>query len=73
MLAENGDYLNLQTLAEKLIVSKRTVEKWEAARRIPGRVKCGRLIRYSALAIEKALLSGNLLLPEKMIGKREGI
>ena len=64
--AEEPEYIDARTLAQKLSVSIKAVQKWTAARRIPC-VKCGYHWRYSSLEINKRLLSGQLLSP---VGKR---
>lgn len=50
-----------ETLARRLNVSPRTVRKWDLARRIPGRLKLGRCVRFDATTIEKAIARGDLL------------
>lgn len=59
------DYVNPRELALKLGVSLKAISKWTAAGRIPGAVKIGRVWRYRIVAVEKALLSGNLLVGSK--------
>jgi hypothetical protein len=54
--------LSAKELAKFLNVSLKFVEKYTALRRIPGQTKVGRVWRYDLRAIEKKLLSGELLL-----------
>lgn len=56
-------FFTVETLAAFLDVPRRTVEKWAMARRLPGMVKVGRLLRFDRTAIQRAALSGSLLLP----------
>lgn len=56
-------YFTVESLAAYLDVPRRTVEKWAMARRLPGMVKAGRLLRFERTAILRAALSGSLLLP----------
>ena len=49
-------------LAERLGMSMRFIKRHIADRRIPGMVKCGRVWRFDPRIIEKAILSGQLLL-----------
>jgi hypothetical protein len=59
--APEPEYLTGKQLAEKLNVSIKAVVKWTATRRLPGACKMGRVWRYQWAAIEKKMLSGNLL------------
>ncbi|MDB5103095.1 MAG: hypothetical protein JWP91_784 [Fibrobacteres bacterium] len=56
-------YFTVESLAAYLDVPRRTIEKWAIARRLPGMVKAGRLLRFERTAIDRAALSGALLLP----------
>jgi len=57
------EYLSHEDLANMLSMPLKTVRKLSYLRRIPGRVSVGlRCVRYSRLAIERALNSGSLLL-----------
>jgi hypothetical protein len=58
------EYLTGKQLATKLNVSLKSVFKWTAQRRIPGAVKFGYRWRYSAVEINKRILSGQLLLTD---------
>ncbi len=51
-------------LAARLSVAPKTIRKWTASRRLPGMVRCGRAIRFDRIAIERAILSGCVLLPD---------
>lgn len=62
MIAETGAF-TVQTLAQRCGLSEKTIRKWDAARRIPGRLSLGRAVRYDRATIERRLLSGELLLP----------
>lgn len=56
------EYYSRDDLAIKLNVSKKTIERWTQARRIPGQCKTGGTWRYRKIDVEKRLLSGNFLL-----------
>jgi hypothetical protein len=60
---EASEYYTPDELACKMNLARKTIKKWTLARRIPGQVKCGGRWRYSRLAIEKAILRGELLNP----------
>lgn len=53
-----------EQLAAFLQVPLRTVQKWAMARRLPGMVRAGRLLRFRRADIERAALSGSILLPK---------
>ena len=55
------EYLDARQLAQKLKLSKKTIIKWSQAKRIPGQIKVGGIWRYSSIAVEKALISGQFL------------
>lgn len=55
------EYYTAKELAGKMNVSLKSIQKWTMTRKLPGAIKAGRVWRYSAIAIEKALLSGKLL------------
>lgn len=60
-------------LATHVGMSEAWVEKYTQARRIPGQTKMGGAWRYHKVAVERALLSGQLLLPPEKAGlKRAG-
>ena len=59
-LKQEPEYLTLEELAALVRVPRRTVEKWRWQGRLPA-VKCGRLVRFPRVEIQKRLLSGNLL------------
>jgi len=61
----NNDFLTPEQLASMLQVSKKFIDKHIASRRLPGAVKIGRLWRFSRIEVEKRLVTGELLLPEK--------
>lgn len=56
-------YFTVETLAAHFDLEVRTVQKWAVARRLPGAVRAGKLWRFDRIAVEKAALSGSLLLP----------
>jgi excisionase family DNA binding protein len=56
------EYLTARQLAQKVNVSLKAVQKWTTQRRVPC-VKVGYHWRYPSLAINKRLLSGQLLTP----------
>lgn len=58
------EYIGRGALAGMLGVTKKAIEKWDSQRRIPGRVKIGRLVKYSLVEINKKLASGTLLLSQ---------
>ncbi len=55
------DCLTAQQLANKMQVSLLTIRRWTARNRLPGVIRVGRLVRYKATEIEKAILRGKLL------------
>ena len=55
------EYYTPDELCSKLKLARKTIKKWTLARRIPGQVKCGGRWRYNRIAIEKALVRGELL------------
>ena len=57
------EYYKPRELAELLKVSVKTISNWTQSFRLPGQIKCGHLWRYRKDSIDKALRSGNLLLP----------
>jgi excisionase family DNA binding protein len=62
-LGVEPEFYTPEELSRKLNLAKKTIKKWTQARRIPGQLKCGGRWRYSRLAIEKAILRGELLNP----------
>jgi hypothetical protein len=60
---QEPEFLTPEQLSIKLQLARKTIKKWTLARRIPGQIKCGGRWRYSRLAIEKAILRGELLNP----------
>ena len=66
------EYLSPKELAKKFNLSLKSIKKWTQQRRIPGQLKCGARWRYNRLAIEKAILGGELLkIAEGGCGPRE--
>lgn len=59
--------LTRRGLERFLNVGQRWVERNTAARRIPGQHRCGREWRYKRADIEKAQLSGQVLLPKAKV------
>jgi excisionase family DNA binding protein len=57
-------YFTVETLAAYLDLPVRTIRKWAMARRLPGMVRAGKLWRFRRADIERAALSGTLLLPK---------
>lgn len=57
-------YFTPAGLAVHVSMSEKWVEKHTAARRIPGQTKMGRAWRYDKVAVQRALLAGQLLLPD---------
>ena len=55
------EYYKPKEVAAKFQLSPKTIKKWTLARRIPGQLKCGGRWRYQRAAIERAILSGELL------------
>lgn len=64
-MEKDCEYIGRQTLAGMLGVTKKAIEKWDAQRRIPGRVKVGHLVKYSIAEVNKRLASGTFLLPQR--------
>ena len=60
---ESGMY-TVETLARRVAHPPKTIRKWLAARRIRGVVRCGRSVRFDKATVERAILSGDLLLPD---------
>jgi hypothetical protein len=67
---EESAYWTPAGLARHLDMSEKWVEKHTQARRIPGQTKMGGAWRYHKAAVQKALLSGQLLLPDPKKAKR---
>lgn len=57
-------------LSDILHVSRKFVEKYIAAKRLPGAIKIGRVWRFNKLEVEKRLNAGEFLLPE--INRKNG-
>jgi excisionase family DNA binding protein len=51
-----------QELANRLNVSRKTIETWRRTNRIPGSFRAGRAWRFSKSDIEEAILRGTVLL-----------
>ncbi len=69
ILPDDPDSPDLPNLTRRglerfLNVGQRWVERNTAARRIPGQHRCGRVWRYKRADVEKAQLSGQVLLPK---------
>jgi excisionase family DNA binding protein len=54
------EYITIKELSETFNIPKRTIEKWVFKKRLPV-VRCGRLIRFPRIEIEKRILNGSLL------------
>jgi predicted DNA-binding transcriptional regulator AlpA len=50
-------------LAQRCGVSLKAITNWTQSRRIPGQVKIGHAWRYDRQAVERAMRSGNFLMP----------
>ena len=65
-MSDSGkEYLTPQELADKLGMSIKFIRKHTQTGRIPGIVRCGRMVRYNEAEIHKRLLSGKLLLDKE--------
>ena len=53
-----GLLLTTDELAELLRVSRRAVERWAAAGRIPGRVQVGRVVRWRRIEVLEWIAAG---------------
>ena len=60
---DEPEFFTPEQLSAKFQLARKTIKKWTIARRIPGQIKFGGRWRYSRLAIEKAILRGELLNP----------
>lgn len=61
-----NEFLTPAELAIMLNVSIKFVNKHIATKRLPGAVRVGRLWRFKRNEVEKRLIAGELLLPEKV-------
>ena len=52
-------------LADYIGMSKKFISKHTEAGRLPGVVRCGRLLRYDRQIIDRRLAAGNLLLEKE--------
>ncbi len=63
-VAGESAFFTPEQLAAYVQVPLRTVQKWAMAKRIPGMVRAGRLLRFRRADIERAALNGSILLPK---------
>jgi excisionase family DNA binding protein len=61
----DAKFINSRQLQELLNVSEAFIQKYMAARRLPGMVKIGKLWRFNLEEVEKQLATGDLLLPKE--------
>jgi predicted DNA-binding transcriptional regulator AlpA len=59
------EMMTVRQLALRLGVAEKSVWRWHYLGRLPGRCQIGRCVRYSAAAIERAILGGSVLLPAR--------
>jgi len=62
-LNASAEFLTPRELADLCSVSIKFVQKWTAARRMPGATRCGYHWRYNRQDVERQLAKGFLLLP----------
>lgn len=60
-MSETAGAYTIEQLAERLGMSVKWVRKHVADRRLPGIIRCGRAVRFDRAAIERRILSGQVL------------
>jgi excisionase family DNA binding protein len=63
-MQSDAKYITSRQLRELLNVSEAFIQKYMAARRLPGMVKIGKLWRFNLEEVKKHLATGDLLLPK---------
>lgn len=63
MEAKEQQFFTSKELAEYVNVSVKFIEKYTSSGRLPGLRKMGRCVRWDKNAVDRRILSGNILLP----------